>query len=131
MSLRDLRETLDYLESKIKGADGQAKTDLEATYKSTLDAVTRLTENVGKSGSPPVSNVKSSQKLKALEVAVMDVPMFNGSGDAEVEQFCGRLSQLHHLLVEKGDTELAPGEHAGEADRVREAPGVVEPHGEP
>ena len=108
MSLKDLRETLDYLESKIKVAEDGTKANLEATYKSTLDAVTRLTENVGKSGSPPSSNYKSSQKLKALEVAVMDVPMFNGSGDAEVEQFCGRLSQLHHLLVEKGDTELAP-----------------------
>ena len=108
MSLKELRETLDYLEGKVKTADGDTKAQLEASYKSTLDAVTRLTENMGKPGTTSAAPYKTSQKMKALEVAVMDVPMFNGSGDAEVERFCGRLSQLHTLLVKKGSTELEP-----------------------
>ena len=106
MSLKELRDTLDYLKSELKEADGETKTKLQASYQATLDAVTRMTENMGKPSSSTAA-YKSSQKLKALEVAVMDVPMFIGSGDAEVERFCGRLSQLHHLLIENGDKDLA------------------------
>ena len=107
MSLKELRDTLDYLKSELQTADGEVKLQMEASYKSTLNAVTRLTESISQPGSSPVATYKSSQKLKALEVAIMDVPMFNGTGDAEVERFCGRLSQLYHLLVENGDKDLA------------------------
>ena len=107
MSLKELRETLDYLKTEVKAAEGDTKAQLEASYKATLHAVTRLTENMGKPGTSTAATYKTSQKLKALEVAMMDVPMFLGAGDVEVERFCGRLSQLHHLLIENGDKDLA------------------------
>ena len=75
MSLKELRDTLDYLKTELKEADGETKTKLETSYQATLDAVTRMTENLGKPSSSTAA-YKSSQKLKGLEVAVMDVPMF-------------------------------------------------------
>ena len=107
MTLAELRENMEFLQTQISAAEeGETKTKLEASLAATIDAITRMTSKIG---SEDVSQTYSkNQKLKALESAFNDVSVFHGTDSAEVERFCGRLSQLHHLLIKNGDASLEP-----------------------
>ena len=107
MTLAELRENMEFLQTQISAAEeGETKTKLEASLAATIDAITRMTSKIG---SEDVSQTYSkNQKLKALESAFNDVSAFHGTDSAEVERFCGRLSQLHHLLIKNGDASLEP-----------------------
>ncbi len=107
MSLADLREMLEFLETKIEKADGEAKTKLQQSHDSTLEAIKRLTDKLGTNADTPSSVTQAKgQKIKMIENALSNVSIFTGAVSNEAETFCGRLSQIHKLLVTDGDQTL-------------------------
>ena len=106
MTLAELRENVEFLQTQISTAEGDTKTKLEASLAATIEAITRMTLKMGTEDAS--QSYSKNQKIKALESAFNDVPVFHGADSAEVERFCGRLSQLHHLLIKNGDASLEP-----------------------
>ena len=107
MSLADLRSMIELLEKKLETAEDDAKTKLQASHDSCLEAIRRLTDKLGTNNDAVPSSISSrSQKIKMIENALSDVSIFTGAASNEAETFCGRLSQIHELLITQGDQDL-------------------------
>ncbi len=104
MTLAELRENMEFLQNQISTADGETKTQLEESLASTIAAITRMTGKMGTSD--PAASHSKTAKLKVMENAISDVPLFGGTVSTEAESFCGRLDQIFHLLITNGDTSL-------------------------
>ena len=110
MSLKELRETVDWYETKIGAeTDDARKNELKAKRDAVEQKLQAATEALSKQDiKPNVMNASQHSNVKAIEHALAAIPVFAGNNPTETETFIDRLSQAHTILVTKVDATLEP-----------------------
>ena len=110
-TISEMRSTVDWYDTKIAAEqDADRKAKLIASrdmIETKLDAAMQGL-SLEQKPSVPSAQIAHAQKVKAIESALHDVPLFRGTQSNEAERFTARLSQMFHLLVTNNDATLEP-----------------------
>ena len=110
-TIAEMRSTVDWYDTKIAAEqDAERKGKLIASRDMVESKLEAAMQGMSLESKPtvPSAQIAHAQKVKAIESALHDVPLFRGTQSNEAERFTARLSQMFHLLVTNNDATLEP-----------------------
>ena len=110
-TIAEMRSTVDWYDTKIAAEqDAERKGKLIASRDMIESKLEAAMQGLSLESKPtvPSAQIAHAQKVKAIESALHDVPLFRGTQSNEAERFTARLNQMFHLLVTNNDVTLEP-----------------------
>ena len=110
-TIAEMRSTVDWYDTKIAAEqDAERKGKLIASRDMVESKLEAAMQGMSLESKPtvPSAQIAHAQKVKAIESALHDVPLFRGTQSNEAERFTARLNQMFHLLVTNNDVTLEP-----------------------
>ena len=108
-TIAEMRSTVDWYDTKIAAEqDAERKGKLIASRDMIESKLEAAMQGLSLESKPtvPSAQIAHAQKVKAIESALHDVPLFRGTESNEAERFTARLNQMFHLLVTNNDVSL-------------------------